>query len=461
MNTEINKLMKTITRLHFVGIGGAGMFPLVEILHAEGYQITGSDVNESSIVERVRALGLPVVIGHDAANVGRAEALVVSAALLPGNPEVARAVELGLPVIERAELLGYVTSLCSRAVCISGTHGKTTASSMLTMILLEAGLDPTAVIGGLLPAINSYGRKGGEIMVCEACEFKDTFLALDPYYAVILDIDADHLDYFGTLDNVKASFRRFAQMAQSAVIANGDDKNTLDAISGLDKKIVLFGEGSNCDYRISDIRDEGRSLFSFTLNSADGTQTSLRLNVPGRHHVFNAAAAAVSALLLEVSAQDIARGLEAFHGAGRRFEVLGEFNGIVIADDYAHHPAELSATLTAALGMGYRRVIALFQPFTFSRTSMLLGDFAKALSLADQVVMTAIMGSREVNTYSISTADLAAKIPGSVWFETQREAADYCLGIAREGDLILTLGCGDIYKAAHMMVDALKPNAAP
>lgn len=453
---DIKALMAQINRLHFVGIGGAGMFPLVEILQSEGYQITGSDVNESSIVARVRALGLPVFIGHDAAHIGDAQALVVSAALLPGNPEVARARELGLPIIERAELLGYITARCPQALCISGTHGKTTASSMLTMILLEAGLDPTAVIGGLLPAIDGYGRKGGDVMVCEACEFKDTFLALDPYHAVILDIDADHLDYFGTLDNVKASFRRFAGQAKSAVIANGDDANTLDALAGLDKKIVLFGEGAHCDYCISDIRDEGRARFSFALSDADGMLGRFQLSVPGRHHIFNAAAAAVSALLLGVSAGDIARGLSAFKGAGRRFEILGEFGGITIADDYAHHPAEIHATLTAARGMGYDRLIALFQPFTFSRTSMLLDDFAKALSLADQVVLTAIMGSREVNTYSVSAADLAAKIPGAVWFETQREAADYCLSMAQKGDLILTLGCGDIYKAAHSMVEQLK-----
>ncbi|MEA4912363.1 MAG: UDP-N-acetylmuramate--L-alanine ligase [Oscillospiraceae bacterium] len=456
MTCDVASLLKKIHRIHFVGIGGSGMFPLVEILLAEGYTITGSDNNESSIVALERKHGITVHIGHDAKNVGDAEALVVTAALLAGNPEVEYAQAHNIPIIPRAELLGWATSIYKSAVCVSGTHGKTTTTSMLTSVFLEAGLDPGAVIGGKLPRIGGYGRRGGDaLMVCEACEFKDTFLHLTPDYAVLLNVDADHLDYFGTLDGVKASFRKFAGMARTAVVANADDKNTRDTLAGLDKKIYWFGEGDGCDFCIRNVANYARAFYSFELyDTASKRSTGVfKLSVPGRQNVYDAAAAVVCALLKGVDARDIHRGLESFRGAARRFEFLGEYGGVTFADDYAHHPTELAVTLDAAQQMGYDRVIAVFQPFTFSRTKLLLHDFAAALRKADVVVLTAIMGSREVNTFGITTADLAAEIPGSVWFETFGEVVEHCMSIARSGDLILTLGCGDIYKAANRMVE--------
>ena len=454
MANRIEKILKQIKHLHFVGIGGSGMFPLVEILKSDGFAITGSDINEGSIIDREREMGIEVAIGHDEKNIEGAQALVVSAALLDGNPEVARAKELGLPIIERCEMLGYVTARCKKSICISGTHGKTTTTSMLTSIMLLADKDPTVVIGGKLPLINGYGRKGSsDYMVCEACEFKDTFLHLDPYYSVILNIDSDHLDYFGSLGGLKASFKKFAMLAKNAVIANGDDSNTLDAISSIKTPVILFGEGEKCDYRITDIKNENKAFYSFSLHNRGRDIGHFQLRVPGRHNVFNAAAAAVCADLEGMSATDIQKGLDSFGGAGRRFEMLGEFDGVTIADDYAHHPAELKATLDAAANMGYKRIIAVFQPFTYSRTKTLLDDFARVLSAADVVVMSEIMGSREINTFGISTSDLAAKIKGAVWFGSFEEIADYCLKIAKEGDLIITLGCGDIYKSANMMVE--------
>ena len=457
MQTTTADILQHARRVHFVGIGGSGMFPLVEILLGEGYTITGSDVNEGSIIERERELGIEVHIGHDAAHAAGADALVVTAALLEGNPEVAYARQHGIPVIERAQLLGWTTERLGRAYCISGTHGKTTATSMLTSIFMTAGRDPSAVIGGKLPLIGGYGRRGsGDVMVVEACEFKDTFLELSPAYSVILNVDADHLDYFGTLDGVKASFRRFALLARDGVVANGDDANTLDVLKDLPCCTVLFGEGEHCDYRISDIETGPRMLCTFTLTAPDGRSGRLSLSVPGRHNVHNAAAAAVCALEAGVDFPAIAQGLASFSGAGRRFEVLGTFGGVTVADDYAHHPAEIAVTLAAALGMGYNRVIAVFQPFTFSRTEALLHEFADALSAADAVVLTDIMGSREINTTGITTQALCDLIPGAVWLHTFSDVCDHCLSIAREGDLILTLGCGDIYKAANEMVKRCK-----
>lgn len=461
MQQDVTSILKNAKRLHFVGIGGSGMFPLVEIMKNDGFDITGSDVNEGSIIDMERKLGIDVCIGHKAENVDGADAVVVTAALLAGNPEVARAQELGIPVIERADLLGHVTRMFDNAVCVCGTHGKTTTTALLTSVFLNAGpdLDPSAVIGGKLPLINGYGRHGSsDVLVCEACEFKDTFLRLTPDIAVVLNVDADHLDYFGTLEGVIRSFNTFLKMTTKTVIANADDPNTRAALEGVDRPVLTFGETEGCDYLITDVENTERAFFAFTLSrkQADGSYAPLsrfRLSVPGRHNVHNAAAAAAAAYELGADADAIQKGMDTFRGAGRRFELLGCYNGITFADDYAHHPAELEVTLEAAKSMGYDRVIAVFQPFTYSRTKLLLDDFARVLSIADVTVMTEIMGSREVNTFGISTADLAAKIEGSVWFNTFDEVCEHCLSIARPGDLVITLGCGDIYKAANRMVE--------
>ncbi|MBR4827256.1 MAG: UDP-N-acetylmuramate--L-alanine ligase [Oscillospiraceae bacterium] len=451
---DIGELLKKGGRIHFVGIGGSGMFPIVQILHSLGHEISGSDVSEGSIVGYERAMGIDVCIGHKAENVDGASMLVVTAALFADNPEVARANELGIPVIPRADMFGYITTLYDNAMCVSGTHGKTTTTCMLTSILLKAGEDPSALIGGKLPLIDGYGRVGkSSNFVCEACEFKDTFLQLSPSYSIILNIDDDHLDYFGTIENSMKSFRRFADNASRAVVANCDDENTVKALSGFTGNIVWFGEGEDADYRITDAEAYDRAFFRFRISHHGEDLGEFRLKVPGRQNVFNAAAAIAASCEIGISADSCREGLESFRGAGRRFEILGEFKGATVADDYGHHPTELSVTLDAALAMGYDRVIAVFQPFTFSRTKLLLDDFAKALSKADVVVMTAIMGSREINTYGISTQDLADLIPGSVWFETFEEVRDHILSIARPGDLVLTMGCGDVYKCAHMILD--------
>ena len=454
MAYDIAELLGKGGRIHFVGIGGSGMFPIVQILHSLGHEISGSDVNEGSIIEYERAMGIDVCIGHKAENVDGASMLVVTAALFADNPEVARANELGIPVIPRADMFGYITTLYTNSMCVSGTHGKTTTTCMLTSILIKAGLDPSALIGGKLPLINGYGRVGeSSNFVCEACEFKDTFLHLSPSYSIILNIDNDHLDYFGTIENSMRSFRRFADNASQAVVANLDDANTVKALEGFSGKIVWFGESEDADYRITDAAPYDRAFFRFRLSCRGEDQGEFTLRIPGRQNVFNAAAAIAAASEIGVSADSAREGLDSFRGAGRRFEMLGEFKGVTVADDYGHHPKELSVTLDAALEMGYDRVIAVFQPFTFSRTKLLLTDFADALSKADVVVMTAIMGSREKNTYGISTQDLADLIPGSVWFETFEEVRDHVLSIAKPGDLVLTMGCGDVYKCAHMILD--------
>ncbi len=452
--TELTQLLPAgVRHIHCIGVGGSGMFPIVQILLSMGYQISGSDNNESDILAAERKLGVAVTLGHSPENLAGADLILHSAAIMQDNPELLAAKTSGKPVWERSKMLGLLSRCFGRCVGVSGTHGKTTTTAMLTQILMEAELDPSAVIGGKLAAIGGYGRVGqSDIFVVEACEFVDTYLQLSPALSVILNVDADHLDYFGSLENVIASFHKFAGLASQAVVVNGDDANSRKAVQGITKPIITFGLDESNDYCARNIRKRSGAGCSFTLVHKGQELCDVTLRIPGRHNVLNALAAAAAALWLGATPQQVAEGAEHFGGAGRRFEVLGEINGVTIADDYAHHPAELAVTLKAAKEMDFGSVWAVFQPFTYSRTAMLLDDFAHALSLADHVVMSEIMGSREVNTYNIYTSDLAAKLPGSVWFPTFEEMANHVLQNAKPGDLVLTLGCGDVYKCARLML---------
>ncbi|MEG1932400.1 MAG: UDP-N-acetylmuramate--L-alanine ligase, partial [Pygmaiobacter sp.] len=442
-------------RLHFVGIGGSGMFPIVQILHAAGYTITGSDVLEGDIINYERAMGIDVKIPHAAKNVEGADLLVYTAAILPGNPELARAEELGIPAVERSVMLGYVQRLYAQSICVAGTHGKTTTTGMITQILEMAGKDPAAVIGGKLPLIHGYGKAGtGDQIVVESCEFANTFLHLAPYTSIILNIDDDHLEFFGSMENLKAAFRSFAELTEHLVLANGDDANTMAALTGIKVPIVTFGKGEDCDYVAKNIRMARPAFYAFEVWHKGVKLGQAELSAPGAHNVYNALAAFVATTLAGATPAEAARGINAFAGTGRRFEVLGHTAaGATVADDYAHHPTELAATLTAAKQMGFERVFAVFQPFTYSRTKMLLADFARVLPIADMVVMSEILGSRETNdNYHIYTKDLAALIPDSVWFPDFDGIVDYINANATKNDLVITLGCGDIYKAAKLML---------
>lgn len=456
---EIDELLGRVKRIHFIGIGGSGMCPLAEILHAKGYQLSGSDNNETDTLNRIRNLGIPVTLGQKAENIGDAEMVVFTAALLPDNPELCAAREMGVPTFERSKLFGAVTRKFGSCIGVCGTHGKTTTSSMLTQMLLGADVDTSAVIGGKLPLIGANGRVGSaDMLVCEACEFANTFLDLSPSAAVVLNIDGDHLEFFKTMDNLIASFTKFMDLARDVVIYNGDDEKTLRALAAADKNkdFVSFGFSESLDWYAANISFVNGAYAKFNVMHKGVDLGSVRLNVPGRHNILNALAAAAAADYYGADMAKALTALEEFAGAGRRFEKLYEENGITIADDYAHHPAELRVTLEAAKKMDYKRVWAVFQPFTFSRTYMLLDDFAEVLQIADKVVMTEIMGSREINTYDIHTSQLAAKIPGSVWFESFDTVAQYLYDNVEKGDLVITLGCGDVYKIAKKLIAKYK-----
>ena len=452
---EIDELLEKVKRIHFIGIGGAGMCPLAEILHSKGYQLSGSDNNESDTLARIRALGIPVVLGQKAENIGDAEMVVFTAALLPDNPELCAARAMGVPTFERSKLFGAVTRKFGNCIGVCGTHGKTTCTSMLTQMLLGSDVDTSAVIGGRLPLIGSNGRVGtDDILVCEACEFANTFLDLSPSAAVILNIDADHLEFFKTIDNLIASFTKFCDLCSDAVIYNGDDEKTLKAVraASQNKKFITFGYSSENDWYAENITYRRGAFPCFDLMYKGEKKGEVVLNVPGKHNVLNALGAFAAAVYAGADIEKCIGALRTFGGAGRRFEILGEYNGITIADDYAHHPAELRVTLEAAEKMEYKRVWAVFQPFTFSRTYMLLDDFAEVLKIPEKVVMTEIMGSREINTYDIHTSQLAEKIPGSVWFDSFDTIAQYLYENVRPGDLVITLGCGDVYKIAKKLI---------
>ena len=470
-----SETLKSIRHVHFIGIGGSGMFPLVQIFHSKGFYITGSDNNETETLDAVRKMGIKVFLGQKAENIEGADLIIYTAAIMDDNPELIAARKSGAVVCERAEILGLVTSWYENALCVCGTHGKTTTSSMLTQIFIDEDSDISCVIGGKLPSIGGSGKVGtNQTMVCEACEFEDHFLKLFPDVAIILNVDADHLEYFKNIDNIIKSFHKFADMASKAVIYNGDDSNTLKSLNGIKgRELISFGWDKKNDYSAVITEKKGLQTF-FDLYYKGEFAKKLSIHVPGDHNVLNALAAVAAARYSGVSWEGIKSGLDSFRGAIRRFQKIDEVKGITIVDDYGHHPKEIECTLKAAKGLDFNRVWAVFQPFTYSRTEILMEDFSKALSVADISVITDIFGSREKNTHHIYTEMLGKITPNAVWFDTPHEIVDqqtaeqkehnfdqcidYIVNNAESGDLIITLGCGDVYKLAKKLAKRLKEN---
>ena len=433
---------------HLVGIGGVSMRPLGLVLKGMGMTVTGSDMNASVSTDELIAQGIEVAIGHRSENIRGADCVIRTAAVHNDNPEIAAARAAGIPVFERAEAWGIIMQAYKNAVCISGTHGKTTTTSMVTHILMEAQWDPTVMIGGYLPLLHAGHRVGnGDTIIMESCEYCDSFLNFFPTLAVVLNIEEDHLDYFKDLAAIEKSFHTFAEMATSGILANGDDQNTVDSLQGLN--YVTFGtaahdtvhsENNSADWREFDVICNGKFY------------CHLDLQVVGKHNTLNALAAAGAAWMLGIPGEVTAAGLARFTGAGRRMEFKGKFNGADVYDDYAHHPGELAATIDAVRMMGYNRVVVAFQPHTYTRTHALFNDFIRELRKPDLVVLAEIYAARERNTVGISSRDLVAQIPGSVYCETLPGVTDYLRSIAQEGDVILTVGAGDIYRAGEALL---------
>ncbi len=436
-------------RVHLVGIGGVSMRPLGLVLKGMGMEVTGSDMSASLSTKELEDHGIPVAIGHRAENIQGAECIIRTAAAHNDNPEIAAARAAGIPVFERAQAWGEIMKSYKNAVCISGTHGKTTTTSMMTHILMEANLDPTVMIGGYLPLLHAGHRVGhGDTIVLESCEYCDSFLNFFPTLAVVLNVEEDHLDYFKDLRDIEKSFHEFASLATFGVIANGDDPHTVEAMTGID--YVSFGLGEQNRIHAANMAPDWRH---FDVICDEKFYCHLDMGVLGRHNAVNALAAAATAWVMGIPGEAVSHGIEKFHGAGRRMEYKGKFNGADVYDDYAHHPDEVAATLEAVRSLPYKRVVLAFQPHTYSRTKALFGDFVRELRKADQLVLAEIYAARESNTIGISSQDLAEQIPGSVYCETLPDVTAYLKESVREGDIVITMGAGDIFRAGEALLE--------
>lgn len=457
MESSNVKNLDGIKKIHFIGIGGSGMFPLAKILYSQGFEVTGSDIYESDTMEKIEKLGIKVTLNQKKENIQNHDLVVFSAAIKESNPEIVAAKEKSIPIIERSVLLGIIFKNYKNSVAVSGTHGKTTTTSMITSVLLDAGKEPTAVIGASLKKINGNSFTGNsDIIVGEACEYVDSFLQLFPSISVITNVDADHLDYFGSLENVKKSFSKFASQTKKLIIVNGDDDNSRDCVKDVKVKKIFFGTGEGNTYSARNVTYTKMQQAKFDIFKGSEKISHIELTVPGKHNLYNALAAFIVCSELEVPNEVISKSLHEFSGAHRRFEILGKINDITVVDDFAHHPTEIKATLNAASKMGFNRVWAVFQPHTYSRTSMLLGDFAEALSIADKVVVSEILPVREVNTYGIHSRDLTDKIENSIYIPDFDQITEYILKNAKPGDLVLTLGGGNVYRCANMIKSGLE-----
>ncbi len=453
MDLKIQDYICPGKRAHLVGVGGVSMSPLAQVLHGAGVVVTGSDMHESAEVAHLRTLGIPVTIGHLPESVAGADCVIRTAAVHDDNPEIAAARAAGIPVFERAQAWGALMRHYENALCVAGTHGKTTTTSMCAHIFLAAQRDPSIMIGGVLPALGAGHRVGhGDTIILESCEYCNSFLSFFPTVAVILNVDADHLDFFKDLEDVKHSFRRFAELVPETgfVVADRDDANTMDALAGLDRSTITFGLEDG-DVHAADLTWHG-GFADFDAMVNGQCYAHVSLSVPGVHNVRNALAACAAAHCLGIPAAAVEEGLRAFHGAGRRFEKKGEFHGAMVYDDYAHHPHELQALLTTAKGLGYQRIICAFQPHTYSRTHELFHDFVEVLKLPDITLLAEIYAARETNTLGISSNDLAREIPGSIYCPTLADVTEQLRRLAQPGDLILTVGAGDIYQAGEALL---------
>lgn len=453
MRLNIEDYIRPGCRVHLVGIGGVSMSPLGEVLYGQGIEVSGSDMNESDTVAHLRALGIRVVIGHLPESVKNVDCVIRTAAVHDDNPEIAAARRLNIPVFERAQAWGALMRRYENALCVAGTHGKTTTTSMCTHIFLSAQRDPSVMLGGVLPVMGAGHRVGnGDTIILESCEYCNSFLSFSPTVAVILNVDADHLDFFKDLEDVKSSFRRFAQLVpdHGCVVANGDDPNTMDALKGIDRNVVTVGLNTG-DVHAQQLQWE-QGYASFDVVYRGEVYTHVKLSVPGEHNVRNALSAAAAAIKLKVPAQAISEGLEAFHGAGRRFEYKGMYNGAKVYDDYAHHPDELHALLSTTKNLGYERVICAFQPHTYTRTKALFREFVEELKAANVVLLAEIFAARETDNLGISSADLAEEIPGAVYCSRLEDVTGKLAELAGPGDLILTVGAGNIYLAGEVLV---------
>jgi UDP-N-acetylmuramate--alanine ligase len=446
--------------IHFIGIGGISMSGLAEILMKEGFTVSGSDAHETSLTDQLEADGARIYYGQRAENIRDGlDAVVYTAAVHPDNPEYQEVMRRGIPMLSRAELLGQMMKNYRHALAVAGTHGKTTTTSMITEILLAADLDPTISVGGILHSIGGNIRVGGqELFVTEACEYTNSFLSFFPTMEVILNVEEDHMDFFKDLADIRRSFRLFAEKLgpEGLLVISSDIPDYEELCRDLPCRVVTVGRSGGSDYSAADIVWDRWGRPAFTLMKKGQPAGRLRLGVPGEHNISNALAAVAAAEALEVPVKAVEEGLAGFTGTERRFEKKGEIGGVTVIDDYAHHPREIAATLKTAAACPHKQVWCVFQPHTYSRTRAFLEEFAKALCLADQVILADIYPARETDTLGVSSRDIAERIRemgGNVhYFPSFDEIETFILENCSTGDLLITMGAGDIVKVGERLL---------
>lgn len=453
--------LKKPCKVYFIGIGGISMSGFAELLHDNGFDVYGSDMKESKITDHLSSLGIHIIYEQKAENItDDIDFVVYTAAIHPDNPEYAASRSLGLPMMERAEMVGQVMKNYPNAIAVSGTHGKTTTTSMLTHIFLAAKKDPTISVGGILDAIHGNIRIGhSDNFITEACEYTNSFLKFHPTAGIILNVDADHLDFFKDIDDIRASFHKFARLLpeNGLLVINSDIDKKDEILSDLVCKVITFGLNPSSDYSADDIAFDDHGHGSFTLvRYGKKTDIRVQLKVIGKHNIANALSAIALSEYYEIPTDAILEGLAAFHGTERRFELKGSFNGVTVVDDYAHHPTEIEATLTAAAKYPHNHLWCVFQPHTYSRTRALLPEFAKALSHAENVVLADIYAAREKDSGDISSRTLQAELKklgcNAHYFPSFDEIEKFLSEKCIDGDLLITMGAGDVVNIGEDLV---------
>ena len=443
----------TAKHIYFIGIGGISMSALARILVQKGINVSGSDIKESELTKKLEGEGIEVKYTQVAENITPdIDHVVYTAAISKDNPEFKKAQELNIPLVNRASLLSDIMKGYKYSIGVSGTHGKTSTTSMLSHILIEAKKDPTISVGGMLPLIGGNLKIGKEeFFLTEACEYTNSFLELSPNVEVILNIEADHLDFFKDLDDLRKSFKKFiAKLDDNGILViNEKISNKEELLDGFSGKVYSFGLGKGY-VNAKNINYDFEGKAEFDLYVEDKYMGKIKLSVYGEHNILNALAAIATGMALDISLEDIKRGLEGYGGVHRRFEIKGTVKGLTVIDDYAHHPGEIEATIEAAKKLKYKRLCVVFQPHTYSRTKALLEDFARVLSKADLVVLADIYAAREKDTLGVSSKDIETlinkKSQKAYYFPTFDEIESFVLSKLDKGDICITMGAGDIYK---------------
>ncbi len=441
-------------RIHFIGVGGVMMSSLALELARRGSIVTGNDRSASAMTEKLERAGIPVSIGHRPEYIDGAAVIVKNAAIPETSPDLAAARAKGLPVYERPQVLGLIMREYERSIGVSGTHGKSTTSGMLTHALRALSAEPTAFLGASLAEIGgTYVLGHDDWFVAESCEYCRSFLCLNPQTAVILNVEADHLDYYSGIEEIIGAFRDFAENTPAVggkVVVNADSANAMRAVAGVEREILTFGR-KNGRFRAENPQvDHG--CWRYTLTDNGEPLCKVALSVPGEHNISNSLAVAATLLSHGIEPAAAAKAIGSYPGVERRFQKVGEYHGAVVIDDYAHHPDELETTIATARSYGYARVVCLFQPHTYSRTVLLKDRFCEVLAKADLTLLTDIYSAREQNTFGISSADLAREIPGALYVPSLTDAARALADLAAPGDLILVCGAGDVNRAAHLLL---------